>query len=99
MSRELEGFLYFGVMGIVLVAVITFAIVRMKKTKNFGKALIQSIGFSFLLFFLECIWWLFQADGDGLSQLFGWLSYGIVFVISCLLNAGILFFIKKKINL
>lgn len=98
MSRELEGLFYFGVMGIVLLAVITFTIIRMKKTRNFGKTLVQSIGLSFLLFSLACIWWLFQAS-DGFSQLFGWFYYVIAFVLSGLVNTGILFLIKKRINL
>lgn len=89
--------LHLGVIGIVLFAINTFTIIRMKKTKNFGKTFVQSICLSVLLFSLACIGWLFQADGDGLAQLVGWIYYGVAFVLSGLLNIIILFFMKKKI--
>jgi hypothetical protein len=96
MSAQLEGLLYFGVMGIVLLTIVAFASIRMKKTRNIRKTLAQSIGLSFLLYSLACLWWFYQAS-DGFSQVFGGLLYGISFVLSCLINIGILFFMKKKI--
>jgi hypothetical protein len=95
MSAELEGFVFFGVMGIVFLTVVAFAIIRMKKTRNFGKTMAQSTVLSFLLFALACLWWFNQAS-DGFSQVFGGLIYGIGFVISWLINTGVLFFMKKK---
>jgi fatty acid desaturase len=95
MSKDLEGLLFFGVMGIVVVISISFAIIRMKKTKKLGKTLAQSIFLSFFLFSLACIWWFYQAS-DGFSQVFGWLLYGIVFALCSFINTGILFFMKKK---
>jgi multisubunit Na+/H+ antiporter MnhG subunit len=95
MSAELEGFVYFGVMGIVFLTVVAFTILRMKKTRNFGTTLAQSTGLSFLLFALACLWWFYQAS-DGFSQVFGGLIYGVGFVISWLINTAVLFFMKKK---
>lgn len=97
MSAQLEGLLYFGVMGIVFLTIVTFAIIRIKKTRNLGKTLAQSIGLSFLLFSLACVWWFYQAS-DGFSQVFGGLLFGIAFILSGLLNTGILYFMKKKIG-
>jgi apolipoprotein N-acyltransferase len=95
MSRDLEGLLFFGVMGLVVVISISVAIIRMKTTKKFGRALAQSIFLSFFLFSLACIWWLYQAS-DGFSQVFGWLFYGIVFALVCFINTGILFYMRQK---
>ncbi|MCL6605382.1 MAG: hypothetical protein K6T94_21170 [Paenibacillus sp.] len=89
--------LHLGVIGILLFAIITFTIIRMKKTKKFGNTFVQSISLSVLLFSLACIGWLFQADGDGLAQLVGWIYYGVAFVLSGFLITIILFFMKKKI--
>lgn len=97
MPRELESLLFFGVMATVIVAFVTFAIIRMKVTKNFGRTLAQSIFLSFFLFSLACIWWFEQAS-DGFSQVFGWLFYGIAFVLSSFLNTGLLFYMKKKLT-
>ncbi|WP_458413732.1 hypothetical protein ACNQFZ_02190 [Schinkia sp. CFF1] len=93
MSRELEGYFYFGVMGLVIVAVIIFTVLRMKKTGNFGKTWTQSIVLSFLLFFLTSIWWFFVIN-DGFSQVVGVWIYGAAFIVNSLVNAVILFFMK-----
>ncbi|MGF6949839.1 hypothetical protein QF028_002344 [Neobacillus sp. B4I6] len=98
MSSGLEGLLYFGVMGTVFLISLTFAIIRIKKSSNLIKTMAQFIGLSFLLYSLACFWWFYQAS-DGFSQVLGGLLYGIAFVLSGLLNTGVVIFIKKKISL
>lgn len=95
MTVQLEELLYFGVMGIAFLTSIIFAMIKMKKARNFGKTLIQTIALSFLLFSLASIWWFYQAS-DGFSQVFGGLFYGLAFVFSSFFGAGILLFMKKK---
>lgn len=96
---NLEGFLFFVVPVIILVTVTTFTVVRMNKTKNYRKTLAQSIGLSFILFFLEYVWWYFQAPDDGLHKLFGILNIGVLIALSIFLNVQIVSSMKKKFKL
>lgn len=98
MSSGLEGLLYFGVLGTVFVICLIFAIIRITKSSNLIKTMVQSIGLSFLLFSLACIWWLFQAS-DGFSQVFGVIIFGIAFVLSGLIITVLVTVLKKKSNL
>ncbi|WP_409276175.1 hypothetical protein V1499_11330 [Neobacillus sp. SCS-31] len=97
MSSELEGLLYFGVMGTVFLISLTFAIITIKKSGNLIETMAKFIGLSFLLHALACIWWFFQAS-DGFSQVFGGLYYGIAFVLGGLLNTVVVIYLKKKIS-
>ncbi|WP_316572090.1 hypothetical protein [Neobacillus sp. YIM B06451] len=97
MSSELEGLLYFGVMGTVFLISLTFAIIRIKKSGNLIQTIAQFIGLSFLLHALACFWWFFQAS-DGFGQVFGGLYYGIAFVLGGLFNTVVVILMKKKIN-
>jgi hypothetical protein len=97
MSAQLEGFLYFGVMGTIFLSSVAFAIIRMKMTRNFGVSLAQSLGVSLLLYLIASLWWFYQA-GDGFSQVFGAMFYGIAFVLCGAVNIGILLLLRSKLT-
>jgi hypothetical protein len=95
MSSEMEGLLFFSVMALVLITTIIFTWTKIKKIKNLKGTMIQSLCLSLFLFSCACIWWFFQAS-DGFSQVFGGLLYGIAFILSSLVNIGLLFYMEKK---
>jgi hypothetical protein len=97
MSSEIEGLLFFVVMVLVLISSLIFTWIRMKKTKNFKGTMVQSLGIGLCSFSLASIWWFFQAS-DGFSQVFGILFYGIAFILSSLVNIGILFYMEKNLS-
>ncbi|MRH43561.1 hypothetical protein GH741_12810 [Aquibacillus halophilus] len=95
MSRELEGFLYFGFMGISFLVSILFIVFMFRKTNNARRTYWQSVGLSFLLFGMGCIWWFFQAS-DGISMIFGWTYYGVAFFLGILLNIAVVTVVKRN---
>jgi hypothetical protein len=95
LSRELEGLLYFGVMGLVFFLLIIFAVIIGRKRKPFLKSSLQLTGFAILLYGIASLWW-FSFVEDGLGQLFGVMYYGIAFVVNIFVNIAILYFTKKS---
>jgi hypothetical protein len=84
-------------MVIVFFISLIFSIIRIKKSGSLKKTISQHIIVSFILYSLACIWWFYMAS-DGFGQVFGGLLYGFAFVLGGLLNAGLVFYLKKKIS-
>jgi hypothetical protein len=95
MSAQIEGLLFFLVMGILFLMTILFTIIIMKNTKNLVKSIIFSIGLSLLFFAAASLWW-FNHASDGFSQAFGVLFYMLAFVVNGLVNTVIVFLIRKR---
>ena len=95
MRVELEALLFYGVPGIAFISVILFAVIRFRKTNSFLRSLLQSIGLAVLLYGISFLWWFINST-DGLAQLISMMYYGIGFMVTCVVNTGVLYFLKKK---
>ncbi len=96
MKVNLEVLLFYGIPGIAFISVILFAVIRFRKTNSFLRSLLQSIGLAILLYGSAFLWWFIYLDGDGLAQLVSMMCYGIGFIVTCIVNIGVLYFLKKK---
>ncbi|MGM0884073.1 MAG: hypothetical protein ACQEXQ_23930 [Bacillota bacterium] len=97
MRVNLEVLLFYGAPGIAFISVILFAVIRFRKTNSFLRSFLQSIGLAILLYGTAFLWWFINLNGDGLAQLVSMMCYGIGFIVTCVVNTGVLYFLKKKV--
>jgi hypothetical protein len=90
-----DTLLFFGIMSILFVIVIALGIIKFIKTNSLRQSFLQSTGIGLLLYAIASLWWFFIFATDGFSQIFGVAYYGIAFLISCLVNFGLLSLINK----
>lgn len=90
-----EIFLFFGVMSILFVIILAIGLARIVKTNSLRQSFLQSIVIGFILYTIASLWWFFIGATDGFSQVFGVMYYGVAFLISCVVDFIVLYFITK----
>jgi multisubunit Na+/H+ antiporter MnhB subunit len=88
MSRELEGMLFFGSIGIIFFIVCLFSLKKLGGRTNEPQSLLQALGLGLLLYGAAALWW-FTTVKDGFSQVFGVMFYGGAYVLNVILAAAL----------
>ncbi|QOR68207.1 hypothetical protein IM538_08905 [Cytobacillus suaedae] len=96
-SSQVEGILFFSVLFLVIVVQFSFMYVKRIKKDSLSNKMITSILLSFGLYASAFIWWGFFAS-DGFSQVFGWILYAIIFVLTNLVVVFVVLKSRKSIN-
>jgi len=88
-----EALLY-GAMVILMIVIIALGAFYLK-TNTLIKSFLHSSGIGFLLYVVVSLLWFFMIAVDGLAQLVGVFYFALAFLITCLANYCVLYFITK----